>query len=62
MEYDSASVLDNLKNASKGCDWRISHLLAQLKECERGMDVSYSHIHREDNYVADGLAKQALKH
>lgn len=60
VEADAQAVIQSLNHDTEVTNWRTLYTLQQIKSCTRTMEVTFQHIHREGNSVADNLAKEAL--
>ncbi|KAL0366958.1 UNVERIFIED_CONTAM: hypothetical protein Sradi_3585900 [Sesamum radiatum] len=58
IESDDKAVLEIISKDSG--DWRLQHLLTHLKIMRQGMNVIFSHIHREGNQPANFLTKKLV--
>lgn len=60
VESDALSVIQSLNHVHSVVNWKMLYTYQRIMECSIDMEISYGHIHREGNYVADFLAKEAL--
>lgn len=59
VEGDLAIAIEWMKSGSPG-PWRISHLIKETVFLASTLNISFSWIPREANFVADGLAKKGV--
>ncbi|KAL0301517.1 UNVERIFIED_CONTAM: hypothetical protein Sradi_6428500 [Sesamum radiatum] len=59
VELDSMVVLHIIKKEEG--DWKVQHLLTQLRQFKRQMTISFTHVLREANKPADLLANLACQ-
>ena len=58
VEMDS-QVLLNMVNGDGGVPWRLWHTISRIKSLVLGCQVTFTHVYREANAVADALARLA---
>ena len=60
VESDSRGIIDLINNQSNHVNWKWWKYLYSLATMSTGLNVTYKHICREGNSVADALADEAI--
>ncbi|XP_058076329.1 uncharacterized protein LOC131224903 [Magnolia sinica] len=56
VETDSRTLFDAVTSHSNSCSWRLWYVLESIHHLSQSLNLSFSHILREGNFVVDGLA------
>ncbi|KAL6550532.1 hypothetical protein OROMI_021020 [Orobanche minor] len=59
-EVDSTSVLSLINSQTSG-NWQVQTIRHKISSFRRSMDISFTHIYREGNAIADHLANEGYK-